>query len=289
MEKITVLPAATGMYLVDFLLQHSELFTSRNAAKKAHKQQRVLVNDRPQGTGYRVHAGDTIVLKPAQGPAPKPYFMELAVPYQDDDVAVVYKPPGLPTSGNAFRTLQNVLVHALHPSPLPDALPWPRPVHRLDGPTQGLLMVARTHKALTQLGHSLADRQVHKVYHAVVHGMLTEAQECHKPIQGQSAHSSILPLATYPNTPRGPRSLVRLTPHTGRTHQLRIHLAALGHPILGDVQYQPAENTLQHKGLFLAATRLEFPHPRTGNTVWVEVPVPKKFERFLEQKPTDNQ
>ncbi|MEL6534676.1 MAG: RluA family pseudouridine synthase [Bacteroidota bacterium] len=283
-EEFLVSASDAGMYLVDFILQHSVLLTSRNAAKTAHKQNRVLVNGAPQGTGYRVAAGELVLLEPSAGPAPKAYRMELAIPYQDDDMAVVYKPPGLPTSGNAFRTLQNVLVHALPPSPLPDSLAWPRPVHRLDGPTQGLLMVARTQTALTQLGHSLASRQVQKVYHAIVHGLLSEAQDCQHPIAGQEAHSTVAPVATYLHTPRGPRSLVRLMPHTGRTHQLRIHLAQLGHPILGDVQYQEPEKTLQHKGLFLAATQLVFPHPRTGEMVEVTAPIPEKFYRFLEQR-----
>ena len=276
-----VAPEYAGWYLVDFALAQMEELPSRNAVKTAIKQERLQVAGVPQPTGYRVQVGDEVCLMAPEGPAPKEYRMELEVLYLDAHMAVVYKPPGLPTSGNAFRTLQNVLVGQLEPTDLPDALPWARPVHRLDGPTQGLVLVARSQRALTQLGHQLAARAVRKTYHAVVHGALEGRHVVREPIKRQMAHSEVQGLVVNPEAHRGALSLVRLWPHTGRTHQLRIHLAEMGHPILGDVQYIKAQQTLQHKGLFLAATRLQLAHPLSGEELDVLAPIPEKFWRRL--------
>ena len=280
----TPLPEDIDGFLIDVVLRRCPLLPTRSAVKKAHKQQGILVNGTPQNTGYRVQSHDEIGIVLADGPPPKEYRMELEVVWQDEDMAVVYKPPGLPTSGNIFKTLQNVLVGHIPVSSAPDALPWARPVHRLDSPTQGLVMVARTRSARAALGDLLAHRQVQKTYHAVVHGLFTQSQEVHHPIGEQAAHSTIESVATHPHAHRGALSLVRLQPHTGRTHQLRIHLAHLGHPILGEVQYHDPQQTLQHKGLFLAATRLQLPHPIHGQPLDIEVPIPDKFYRRLEGK-----
>jgi 23S rRNA pseudouridine1911/1915/1917 synthase len=258
---------------------------SRNAVKKAIKQGEVYVDGQPGQTGTWVQAGQRLSWHPGEPASPKPYRMALRFSYCDEHVAVAWKPAGLIVRGNQFRTLENVLAHNLPISSVADALPWPQPVHRLDAATQGLVLVARSERAKVRLSQLLAERQVEKRYLALAMGLTPEAGRWTSPIGGQAAESRFERLDAVRSLRNEWLSLLTLWPHTGRTHQLRIHAAEAGHAILGDPLYSPPEATMQHKGLFLAAVGLRLPHPvQPGQQIVVAEEVPPKFGQRLRRE-----
>jgi len=169
----------------------------------------------------------------------------------------------LPVSGNRYRTLENALPFNLQKSRLVEAMPWPRPVHRLDAATSGLLVVAKTYPAMVRLGQAWEAGAVGKKYIAVTWGMLPEKKgSITTEIEGRSAKTIYQVLRTVNHPKLGILSELSLTLKTGRTHQLRIHLSALGHDILGDLIYRKAERP-KVRGLWLFATAINFMHPIT--------------------------
>lgn len=255
---------------------------SRNAVKKAIRRGEVQVDGQPGQTSTWVQPGQRVSWHPSASVPPKPYHMALRFPFCDEHVAIVWKPAGLVVRGNQFRTLENALVHNLSASSATDALPWPQPVHRLDAATRGLVMVARSERAKVRLSQLLAERQVVKRYLALVMGLAPDAGHWRSPIGGQPAASRFERLDAVRSLRNDWLSLLALWPHTGRTHQLRIHAAEAGHAILGDPLYSPPEATMQHKGLFLAAVGLRLPHPvQPDQKIVVAEALPHKFRQRL--------
>ena len=204
--------------------------------------------------------------------------------FEDEYLAVINKPPGIEVSGNKYKTIENALSINLKPSAQPDALPWPRPVHRLDYSTSGLLLIAKTSTAQRLLGQAFEERRIHKRYCAVVMGLIPTLGTVETPIDGLNALSEYEPVLTVPSLRSGHVSLVHLFPTTGRTHQLRIHMASIGHPIVGDPKYGEDGNTLKGKGLFLASIGLRFPHPVTQQEMNICIDAPPKFNALLERE-----
>ena len=256
-----------------------EALPSRTRARKALKAGRLAVNGTPVGTGWVVQAGDLLRLDPPPPPSTVVFEHPLDVVYEDDHIAVVRKPAGLQTSGTRFRTLNQCLPHNLSPSPLEDALGWPRAVHRLDGRTEGLVVVAKASNAEVHISRAFERREVHKWYRAMCIGVLEGAGRVESPIDGRAAASRYVARAHTPSKRLGWLTLVHLFPETGRTHQLRRHVAELGHPIVGDDLYGLDDN-IHRKGLMLQAAGLRFAHPITGAVVEVALPLPRKFERL---------
>lgn len=257
---------------------------SRKGVKKAIKKGALQLNGQITETGRWVQPGDVITLWDLEETPPKPYEYDLEVVFEDDYLAVINKPAGVKVSGNQFRTIVNMLPQNIQPSPLTDALKWPKPVHRLDVPTSGLLIIAKTAQAHMNLGQQLEQKTIRKIYHAIVQGTPPKQGHIHEPIDEQTAHSEYTLLQTVPSLQNETVSLVRLSPHTGRTHQLRIHMVHLGHPIVGDTEYGEQGNTLLHKGLFLAATSLELAHPVLDKVLNVSIDLPHKFVSLLERE-----
>jgi 23S rRNA pseudouridine1911/1915/1917 synthase len=244
-------------------------------------------------------------------PAPSPLTPEalpLAILFEDQDLLVVNKPPGLvvhPGAGHRTGTLLNALVH--HCPDLKDIGEVSRPglVHRLDKDTSGLLVVAKTALAHANLVAQFQAHAITKQYRALVWGRLPEAEgEIDREVgrhptarQKMSVHARRGKRAvTFWRVIRefpGPLSLVELSPQTGRTHQLRVHLASLGHPVLGDATYGGGVSRLTgHPGLaglkplvhrqLLHARRLSLTHPRTGETLTWEAPLPEDFRAVVD-------
>ena len=182
----------------------------------------------------------------------------------DDHIMVVHKPGGIATNGNRYKTVENALADANKGLNLVDALPRPVAVHRIDVPTKGLLVLARTKTALIQMGRDFEEGKVEKEYVAVVHGKIEKEGEVNTHVAGKRAITSYIRLDFSPSRVYGHLSLVRLIPHTGRTHQLRQHMDSIGHLIVGDKEYQRDRKTVLGKGLFLCARALDFSHPVTG-------------------------
>jgi 23S rRNA pseudouridine1911/1915/1917 synthase len=310
----TVTAPGTGARLDQFLAQ--QLGWSRARLQKLLKSGRVLVNGHPRPASYRVRPGDGVVVTvpPPELSHLAPEALPLEILFEDQDLLVVNKPPGLvvhPGAGHRQGTLLNALVH--HCPDLKDIGEVSRPglVHRLDKDTSGLLVVAKTALAHAAL---VAQFQVHaitKIYQALVWGRLPgtegriEKEVGRHPTlrQKMSVHARRgKPAVTFWRVLKefpGPLTLVELSPQTGRTHQLRVHLASEGHPVLGDATYgggvsrlagHPALTALKplmHRQL-LHAWRLGITHPRTSEKITWEAPLPRDFQAVLDKLETLN-
>lgn len=271
-----------GTRFSDYALGRFLALPSRNAVKKAIKRGELRLDGRLASTGTRVRTGQSVSWHPSEARVPKPYELVLHIPYQDDHLAIVYKPAGLIVRGNQFKTLENAAVYNLSSSHVTDALLWPQPVHRLDRATQGLVLVARSERAKVRLAQMLAQREIEKQYLALVVGRPPEQGHWDLSVEGKDAHTDFLRLRSTPALRSDWVSLMALWPRTGRTHQLRIHAATAGHHIVGDQLHGPSGEVLPRKGLFLAAVGLRFPHPiYPDKAVDVQVNAPPKFDRRM--------
>ncbi|MFT5819125.1 MAG: 23S rRNA pseudouridine1911/1915/1917 synthase [Crocinitomix sp.] len=260
------------------------IIPSRKGIKKAIKKGELRLNGAIVEGGRRLKEGDIITLVTLDLTPPKTYHLKLEIYYEDEDLAVIIKPAGISVSGNQFKTIQNALQYNLRPSLKQDALPWPLPVHRLDNQTAGLLIIAKTKTSRVRLGQAFENKTIHKKYQAVLIGQTPHSGRIHVAIDQKKSYSAYLTLKTLPSLKNEFLSLVELIPETGRTHQLRIHCAHMGHPILGDKLYGQTDLILKHKGLFLCATNLQFIHPITEEKLEFNIPAPNKFETRMENE-----
>lgn len=285
-ETHKVPESVQNVRLSDYVRTAFPTIPSRKAAAKAIKRGALRIDGVPAQSGDWVEAGQTLELAELQRAAPKTYRLPLEVVFEDEYLAVINKPPGIEVSGNKFKTVENALAGSLAPSPQPDALSWPRPVHRLDYSTSGLLLIAKTASAQVFLGQQFEEKNIHKRYRAVVAGKPPASGRVDETINGMPAQSEYAAVETVPSLRSGQLTLVDLFPITGRTHQLRIHMAAIGHPIVGDQKYGPTGHVLKGKGLFLAAVELRFPHPADRRERVVTIDTPPKFASLLQREQT---
>ncbi len=257
---------------------------SRKSVKKAIKNGDLLVNGEKAETGRWIKQGDKIELIEPENTQPKEYKLALEVVYEDDFLAVINKPAGIVVNGNRFRTIENALLGNIKRSGQEDALKWPRPVHRLDSQTKGLLVISKTAKAHISLGKQFEDRSIKKMYRAVVKGTPPPQGIIDKPVNGRNAVTGFTLIRSVPSLKNKTLSLMELLPETGRTHQIRIHLAGSGHPVMGDTLYGENGNTLLHKGLFLASVGLTFRHPVTQEKLNIKIEDPPRFRLFMERE-----
>ena len=278
-----IVPAGTGkIRLLDFCLEYLQTIRSRSGIKKAIKKGELLLDDQ-QATGAEwVKPGQKISLIDREENPPKIYEMPLEIVYEDNHLAVIHKPAGISVSGNKYRTIQNALTANIKMSPEPDALKWPRPVHRLDYGTSGLLLVAKTRQSVAVLGEQFEQRRVKKKYAAVVIGKTAEEGVISDEIDNKEALTRFRLVRSVRSVHTDWLSLVEVFPETGRTHQIRIHMAGIGHPVLGDDKYGTEFKLLKHKGLFLAAVGIDFKHPVTDEELSFSLNIPYKFRRRLE-------
>jgi 23S rRNA pseudouridine1911/1915/1917 synthase len=252
----------------------------------------------------KVWGGETIVVQPQSHPAEQPHQAEdiaLDIVYEDDALLVVNKPAGLvvhPGSGNWEGTLLNAL---LHHAPQLEGVPRAGIVHRLDKDTSGLLVVAKTLRAQTALVRQLQARSVKREYLALVwgevrHGGTVDAPIGRHPTQRvkMAAVEDGKPATThYQIEEKFPScTLLRCRLETGRTHQIRVHLASIGHPLVGDSVYLkgaqkciPQLRTLLHgfQRQALHATRLALEHPVSGEMMEWHAPLPQDMQLLLQQ------
>ncbi|QCK14880.1 RluA family pseudouridine synthase [Mangrovivirga cuniculi] len=257
--------------LSDYVIGVFNDLPSRKSVKKAIKNNRVLIDNSVAGTGAWVKEGMKISLLKADEGTFKVFELDIPVVYEDDYLAVVNKPGGIPTSGNYFRTLENALPYNIKNT----NNYLPKPVHRLDSATCGLVIVAKNKRTRIDLGELLKSRKVKKVYHAVVTGEPPESGMISSRIDNKPAETLFERISKSKD---GRFSLIQLSPLTGRTHQLRIHCSDMGFPIVGDKLYNGFD---RGKGLFLCANRLEFNHPVTNELVNIKIDLPKKFTKLF--------
>ncbi|NEW79367.1 MAG: RluA family pseudouridine synthase [Gelidibacter sp.] len=225
--------------------------------------------------------GQVIDLLETPQSQPKIFELQLEVLFEDNFMAAIHKPAGFSVSGNAYKTIYNSLPYNLKKSSEPDALPWPTSVHRLDNQTSGILLVAKTKTAQIALGNQFENHTIQKKYCAVVIGKVFSNGGIKTPIEDKTAETDF-EVVTVVNSLRFEQlSLLKVFPKTGRTHQIRIHLASIGHPIFGDKLYLEEKMFHKGKGLFLCAYEISFLHPKTSEQINLKIATPHKFESLL--------
>ncbi|BDS12494.1 RluA family pseudouridine synthase [Aureispira anguillae] len=267
-------------YLCGIFLQ----LPSRKSVKVAIKRGAIYVDGKKGHTGDWVCPEQVVELIDLDDAPTKVLKLPMDVIYEDDAIAVVFKPAGIPVSGNQFRTIENALLHNITLSTKVDALKKPRAVHRLDAPTSGLLLIAKTKQARMHLGAQFEAKTIQKKYQAIVIGQPPAQGRFDTAINHKAALSHFECLQTVDSLKSGQLSLLNLYPKTGRTHQLRIHLSQAGFPILGDKLYGIQGLILKHKGLFLIAVALDFEHPITGERQAIKLPTPYKYTALLNRE-----
>lgn len=260
-----------------------DFFESRKSVKKAIAKGAVLLNNKVIHGGTWLREDDVISIIELDNKPPKCYERDIPVVFEDDYLAILNKPAGLTVSGNQFDTLFNALSYNLEPSHQSNALPWPLPVHRLDNQTSGLIIIAKTKTARIALGNMFEVKAIEKTYQAIASGQFTDQIKSkgffNQSIENKEALTNFKILSESRSLKNDWLTLIELYPQTGRTHQLRIHLADNGCPILGDKIYN--ETTIKHKGLFLCAHHLKFVHPITNKPVDISIKIPEKFNKRL--------
>jgi len=258
---------------------------SNKSVKKGIKKGAIQLNNEITEGSRFLKENDTIQLIELEESPPKPFPLEIEIIYEDEHLAVVNKPSGLVTTGNLFRTLENVIQNQVNVSNLKDALRWPKPVHRLDSPTSGLVIISKSISAHIKLGEMLKQKQITKTYHAIVVGDFpAEISEINLDISEKKCNSKVKKISSEVSLRNDYLSLLELQPITGRTHQLRIHLAEKGFPIVGDIIYSEKGKTLEHKGLFLSAVKLQFLHPIKNEFLEAAIPTPAKFKKLINRE-----
>src|SRR5690625_1246551 len=232
-------------------------------------------------TGMYIKEGDGIELRiPLNKTKHKAFDLDLTCLYEDEHLAIIHKPAGVLTSGNSFKTIANALPNNIKTSVEADAI-LPQPAHRLDFATTGALAIGKTRSALHKLNRAFEDQQVKKVYYAIAIGSLSTYGIIDSPIDGKEAKTYYNGIESAASSRYGQLQLVQLLPITGRRHQLRKHLFAMGNPILGDPTYYNENHLLKGKGLYLHAYSLRFEHPTTKTTLQIVDVLPTKFQKIF--------
>lgn len=284
----------SGIRLDKALADLTEL--SRSQANEAIKNGNILVNGKAVKAKYSVKEGDLVTYD-----LPEPEVLEyeaedipLDIVYEDDDVAVVNKPQGMvvhPSVGHTSGTLVNALMYHIHDLSSINGVVRPGIVHRIDKDTSGLLMIAKNDRSHQALAEELKDKKSLRKYLAIVHGNISNDRGVIEAPIGRSEKDRKKQAVTAKGKPAvthfkvlerfGNYTLVELTLETGRTHQIRVHMAYIGHPVAGDPLYGPRK-TLKGNGQFLHAQTLGFTHPTTGESLRFSVEPPAIFQETLE-------
>lgn len=277
---------------------------SRSHAQVLIENELVLVNGRPQPKNYRLREGDELEIEamPVKELSAEAEDIPLDIVYEDDEIIVINKPSGMvvhPAVGNESGTLVNALLYHCKGSLSGiNGVIRPGIVHRIDKDTSGLLVVAKTDEAHIFLSSLLKDHGIKRVYHAIVTGHLPSdrgtinAPIARHPIDrkkmavvagGREAITHYEVLRDYSSFCHA-----RLQLETGRTHQIRVHLSHIGHPIIGDTVYGGGKTQFERahakylSGQCLHAKELSFPHPRTKEIMHFEVDFPSEFSALLD-------
>ena len=302
-RELTAATEHAGVRLDAFLSADGAL--TRSQAARLIAEGRVRVNGKPAAKSARLSGGETITVDVPQlrETALPPQDIPLDVVYEDDDVIVVNKPTGLvvhPAPGHPDGTLVNALLHHCGDS-LSGIGGEKRPgiVHRIDRDTSGLIIAAKNDAAHLALSAQLKDHSLSRTYECLVTGnMKQDSGTVDAPIGRSSADRkkmAVVPtgrravthwevVARYPGVTH-----LRCRLETGRTHQIRVHMAYIGHPILGDTVYGAKKPVPGLTGQCLHATGLRFVHPRTGEPVELHCPLPPEFTAMLQKLQSKSQ
>lgn len=279
-HKHKVISKGKDIRINEYLIGVFPSLPSRKSIKKALKRKRILVDGLVAESALWIAVGMEIELIKEPTLDRKVYAIELEIIFEDEYLAIVNKPAGLVSSGNQFRTLQNAISGHVKLSKQVDAINPPTLVHRLDSATSGLTIIAKTASSTKKLGEMLAAHEIIKKYSALVIGKIEKEGRIKSSIDNKIAISEYKRINQIPSEAFEFLSWVELYPLSGRTHQLRIHMADNNTPILGDRIYGKHKLDIKGKGLFLSATGLEFSHPISQEKIKIRIPVPKKFNKY---------
>jgi 23S rRNA pseudouridine1911/1915/1917 synthase len=312
---IPVAPDVAGKRLDQFLVAHLEV--SRARVQQLISEEKVLVNDAPAKASIKLRGGERIsVLGEAQRPPLRAIAEEipLDIVYEDADLAVINKAAGMMVHAGAGSTedqrnrgtLVNALLHHFATLSAVGGETRPGIVHRLDKETSGLIVVAKNDEAHRKLAAQFAGREVKKTYIALVHGWpkigrgtitasisRDRVRRIRMTTRGTGGRDAISHYSVIQrlDTAFGKFALVEVKIDTGRTHQIRVHMASLGHAVVGDAVYgAPREmrrgrekdaEAISLSRNFLHAAQLELTHPRTGARIALQSPLPPELQAFL--------
>ena len=293
---LTATPEEKGRRLDQFLAEQLEELT-RSAAQRLAEEEHVLLNGKPLKKNYKMTGCETLEVH-LQDPEPidaVPQNIPLDIAYEDEDLLVINKPKGMvvhPAPGNPDGTVVNaVLYHCGESLSGIGGAFRPGIVHRIDKDTSGLLIIAKNDRAHLYLSEQLKDHTLARTYEAVVIGGLKEDKgTVNAPIgrspkdrkkmaivpDGRHAVTHYEVLARYPGYTH-----IRCKLETGRTHQIRVHMASLGHPIVGDEVYGPSKSKFDLQGQCLHARELTFLHPADGQPRLIKSDLPDYFTDLL--------
>ena len=288
---------------LDSYIASKDLELSRSMIKKLLEDGKITVNGEITKASYKVQLNDKIEIDIEK---PKEVKLEaqeipLDVIYEDNDILVVNKQKGLvvhPGNGNLDGTLANaVMAHCKDSLSGIGGELRPVIVHRLDKDTSGLLIIAKNDKAHIKMSEQIKDRKVKKTYIALVRGIISENEATiNMPIgrstkdrkkmavtkNGKEAITHFKVLNRF-TTNKASYTLLEVKIDTGRTHQIRVHMAEIGHPVIGDTVYSNGKNEFGVVGQCLHAKKLEFTHPITEKEMNLEAPLPEYFEKIIEE------
>ena len=298
MENVIVNENDKGKRLDIYIAENfNEL--SRTMIKKLIESNNILVNDKSEKVSYKVQANDNISIDIPEAKETKLKAQEipLDIIYEDSDIIVINKPKGMvvhPANGNPDGTLVNAILSICKNS-LSGIGGELRPgiVHRLDKDTSGLIIVAKNDKAHINMSEQIKERNVKKTYIALVRGNVPkEEATINMPIgrstkdrkkmavtkNGKQAITHFKVLKRYSKY-----TLLEIKIETGRTHQIRVHMAEIGYPVVGDAVYSNGKNEFGIEGQMLHAYKLEFMHPITNKHMELTAPLPQYFEEILKK------
>ena len=304
MEKIIVFESEENQRIDAFISSKKDI--SRVTVQRLIKEDKILVNNTKTKSSYKVKIGDEISIEEEKPKEIEIKAENIPVPilYEDNDIIVVNKPKGMvvhPASGNYDGTLVNAIM-----SICKDSLSGiggeirPGIVHRLDKDTSGVIIIAKNDKAHINLSEQIKNHEVEKTYIALVRGIVKEneaiidmpiarsTKDRKKMAVSQNGKRAITHFKVIKRYPKDNCTLLEVKIETGRTHQIRVHLSEIGHPIIGDQVYSKGKNRWNIEGQCLHARSLKFVHPITKKELFVEAELPEYFEKIIEELEAEN-
>ena len=300
-EEYFVTEETAGDRIDKFLAEQYENL-SRSFLQKLLKSGEVMVDGRPVKASYKVAEGDLISFEVPEAVEPEivPEDIPLDILYEDHDVILVNKPKGMvvhPAAGHYTGTLVNALMfHCKEDLSGINGVLRPGIVHRIDMDTTGVIIACKNDLAHNSIAAQLKEHSITRRYQAIVHGALKDDEGVIDEPIGRSPKDRKKMAVNYNNGKSAVTDYKVLTRfkdfthiecrlETGRTHQIRVHMASIGHPLLGDAVYGPAKCPYKLQGQTLHAGILGFVHPRTGEYMEFSAPLPEYFEELLRKLP----
>jgi len=291
------LEVTNGGERIDVYLS-KELDISRSKIQNLIKQEKILVNDKITSSNYKVKENDKITVNDDLDfdINVEPEDIDIDVVYEDDYLLIINKSSGMvvhPAPGNYTGTLVNALLYRFKKGATTNLRPGI--VHRIDKDTSGVMVVAKDDKTLELLSDMIKEKKVKRTYWAIVDGIIPHATGTIDAPIGRDVNNREKMAVTDINSKDAithfkvlkrfkdvNQTLIECNLDTGRTHQIRVHMAYIGYPIYNDPVYGKRKNNTSF-GQFLHSKKIEFIHPVTGKEISIEVDLPKEFKEYLEQ------